>query len=242
MFWETVTNLASSALYMALGIFVFIFWSPEIGYRAIASLSLAGMWTLALKDLLKIPRPPEVLWKVEARGYGFPSGHASTSTAFFGSLAVNSRNKVLMVIAALLISLISYSRIALRVHYPLDVIGGIGLGILAILISTLEMKTLKMISAVNAVTLVPLGFYLGVSRYEYYALAGLILGLSLMPRDVYKIKNMSMKCKITSFIIVGIISAIAMLLSKSFFFFSIPSFFVVGLSIAYVPYSLLRRC
>ena len=242
MFWETITSLASSAVYMTLGVLIFIFWSPQLGYRVIASLSLAGMWTLALKNLLKMPRPPEVLWKVKARGYGFPSGHASTVTAFFGSLAVNSRSKALALIALILISLVSYSRIALRVHYPLDVIGGICLGIIAVLISTLDMKKLKLVSVANALLLIPLGLYLGINRYEHYALAGLILGLSLMPKDVERIRTMFVKCKIISFIIVGLISVVALFLSKKFFLLSAPSFFVAGLSIAYVPYSLSRKC
>ncbi len=242
MFWETITNVVSSALYMALGIFIFIFWKPELGYRVIASLSFAGMWTLALKNILKMPRPPEILWKVKAKGYGFPSGHASTSTAFFGSLAVNSRSKFILVIAIILIALISYSRIVLRVHYPLDVIGGICLGLIAIGLSTIELNKLKVISVINAIIMVLLGLIVGIHRYEHYALAGLILGLSLMPKDVNKIERMFIKCKIVAYALVGIISAIALVISKRYFLLSMPSFFLVGVAIAYLPYIMARRC
>ena len=58
--------------------------------------------------------------------YGFFSAHASNSfsLAIFFGLLLRSSNKLLILLFALYAFLISYSRIYLGVHYPIDIIVG----------------------------------------------------------------------------------------------------------------------
>ena len=57
-----------------------------------------------------------------------PNGHHGVDTAW-GFLAVRLHSRAFRVVAMLLIVLISLSRLALGVHFPQDVIGGILLGL-----------------------------------------------------------------------------------------------------------------
>jgi membrane-associated phospholipid phosphatase len=102
----------------------------------------------ALKGLFELPRPtgagsvatmawlPTLLVPVfenaaTADGYGFPSGHALGTTLVWGgwALAIDSRSRRLrFAIATVVVGLVSISRLALGVHYAVDVIAGIVIG------------------------------------------------------------------------------------------------------------------
>jgi undecaprenyl-diphosphatase len=77
---------------------------------------------------------PSLLRLVEISGFSFPSGHATGSTIFFGSLIaiINKTNlghkSILYALCAFFILMISSSRVYLGVHYPTDIIAGIALG------------------------------------------------------------------------------------------------------------------
>jgi len=94
-----------------------------------------------LKHLLKVPRPEHML--VIEDGYRFPSGHA-TMAAVVMSLGIYYAHKhiqsrplrlMLYVCAVGWYLLISYSRLYLNVHYPIDVIAGGAIGIIATIIA-----------------------------------------------------------------------------------------------------------
>ncbi len=65
---------------------------------------------------------------------GFPSGHATAATAFFGALmylAASLRPPTRIVVRAgsvLLILLVALARVILRAHWPVDALAGIALG------------------------------------------------------------------------------------------------------------------
>jgi len=63
--------------------------------------------------------------------YGFFSAHASNSfsLAIFFGLLLFKKNKLLILLFALYAFLISYSRIYLGVHYPIDILIGVFVGI-----------------------------------------------------------------------------------------------------------------
>jgi undecaprenyl-diphosphatase len=72
--------------------------------------------------------------------YGFVSSHATNSMAlmFFLNLTLLHRNRPMKFVMAVYVILVSYSRIYVGVHYPLDILAGWLLGILiAMLISVL---------------------------------------------------------------------------------------------------------
>ncbi|MDT8716495.1 phosphatase PAP2 family protein [Clostridium sp. 19966] len=86
-----------------------------------------------IKHIVKRSRPfteivDEKLLIARPVTYSFPSGHSASSFAA-ASIFVNMNNWISS-IAVMIAILIAFSRLYLKVHYPLDVFSGILLGIL----------------------------------------------------------------------------------------------------------------
>lgn len=83
---------------------------------------------LGLKHFFGLPRPP-----ISPRGdLGFPSGHALGSTAFWGGVAVLAdrwRWRRRLAAAGVVIAVVSASRVLIGVHYLVDVVAGVAIGI-----------------------------------------------------------------------------------------------------------------
>ncbi len=105
--------------------------------------------TGALKSVFTIPRPPVTVETpagsgllarlyesaATASGYGFPSGHAIGSTAVYGTAALlvtRGRRRTRLLVAGLLVAVVSVSRIALGVHYLVDVVAGVLVGLVLV--------------------------------------------------------------------------------------------------------------
>lgn len=74
--------------------------------------------------------PPDILRHyrfTELDSYGFPSGHTSTTVAFWGSLASVFQRKALWVTLAIMTILMGISRLYLPKHFLADVLGGFAL-------------------------------------------------------------------------------------------------------------------
>ncbi|MFH1145780.1 MAG: phosphatase PAP2 family protein [bacterium] len=91
--------------------------------------------TLGFKELFQQVRPFVDQTLTNEYGFSFPSGHAMAALYFYGMLAwlcaknLNSSSKIIVWIAYSIIALaIGWSRIALGVHWPIDVLGGWLLG------------------------------------------------------------------------------------------------------------------
>ena len=126
--WRIVTFGGTLPFYLLALPIAFHWLGPRRGVGLIASLAVTVAATDALKDLLDLPRPPRELWLVEAEGPGFPSGHASSSASFWGYLALARPTPYTFIASILVPGLVGASRIALNVHYPHDVAGGLLLG------------------------------------------------------------------------------------------------------------------
>lgn len=102
--------------------------------------------TYTLKYTLKIPRPDTML--VAATDYRFPSGHATMAAVVmslgihYAHIHVKSKylRYLLYTFAIAWYLLISYSRLYLGVHYPIDVIAG---GIIGSLSAYITLKIFK---------------------------------------------------------------------------------------------------
>lgn len=84
-----------------------------------------------LKATFALPRPPAELHAVVPSEYGFPSGHTMAATVFWGAVALWTdvgRRRLRFGAAAAVVSLVGVSRLALGVHYLVDVLASIGFG------------------------------------------------------------------------------------------------------------------
>jgi undecaprenyl-diphosphatase len=103
---------------------------------AIVTLSTFGAAIIENIDKVLVGRPrPPVRHLEFVTSASFPSGHATQSTALYGSLLfvaltrLPEKSRLLLVLpAVLLVSAICFSRVYLGVHYPTDVGAGVLLG------------------------------------------------------------------------------------------------------------------
>lgn len=116
---------------------LFLFWNNKPWALRTLVISIGGVSLMGLlKNLFARHRPTAPM--VEGiTNYGFPSGHAMMSVAFYGLLMVfflsYTNNKWLKqaVVFFLLLAIITigFSRIYLRLHYTTDVVAGYSVGL-----------------------------------------------------------------------------------------------------------------
>lgn len=133
-----------------------LYWFDATRREEIATIAgawLAGMGLyLGLKELFAFPRPDTPLAEPDvypsfvqpvyeatalATGYGFPSGHAvGTTIVYFGLaavLAVGTRRQRVAGAAAI-VGTVCFTRVALGVHYLVDVVAGVAVGFCLLLV------------------------------------------------------------------------------------------------------------
>lgn len=98
-----------------------------------------------LKSSFAIERPIghgglESLRVHTAEGYAFPSGHSQGAASFWFALLWLFRKPWLVGVCLTLIFLVAISRLYLAVHWPVDVIAGVGFGIVWVLIANAYMQ------------------------------------------------------------------------------------------------------
>ncbi len=193
-----LTELGSEQAYIVLLLIAYIGVDAGSG-RRLAVYFLAGFYlNEQLKALFHTPRPftiepgivrsPAAL--ATAQGSGFPSGHAQSSTTFWGLAAIYGRRAWLTVVAVALVTLVSISRLYLGVHLPVDILGGILVG-LAVVSAAAAVDRLRLAPRRSSVLLVGLGLPLAVhlllptpdSGVMMGALAAFVIGPELFPHS-----------------------------------------------------------
>ncbi len=163
--------------------------AKKIFYRLVSSLLVSGVLNLFLKLIIARPRPfrvsPDIVKMSSGGGFSFPSGHTTEVFVLVFVLwpFVNKGVRALLLIWALFIS---YSRVALGVHYPTDVAGGVAVAALAVWLSRRLWKNF-----VHFKTLMLAGLFLGTltahaQREEEINLripGGVLSGTLLLPAD-----------------------------------------------------------
>lgn len=131
--------------------------SLKIPVVALGSITL----NIVLKYFFDRERPMSPL--VEASGLSFPSGHSMVAASFYGLLIYmvwhNVRNvhlrNTLIVLLAVFVILIGFSRVYLRVHYASDVLAGFAAGFLWVIIG---LTTLRRIERFSGKEITPMVF------------------------------------------------------------------------------------
>ncbi len=136
-FFQGVSRLGSSQVYIALLLVLYLGVDARLGQRVGIFLLFGFYLNFQLKGLVGTGRPflidPSVGRTPEAiptSGPGFPSAHAQLSLTFWGYTAWWLRRPWLWGLAAILVGLISLSRLYLGMHFLVDVLGGLALGAL----------------------------------------------------------------------------------------------------------------
>ncbi|AKQ45858.1 phosphoesterase [Rufibacter radiotolerans] len=101
------------------------------------------------KKIISRDRPEEIVAFYPEHNFSFPSGHATTAISLYGMLAYfayrhakkTKERTVVLIVSALLILLVGFSRIYLGVHFLSDVLAGFLLGAMWILMGVSLMET-----------------------------------------------------------------------------------------------------
>lgn len=134
MIWFSKAGTFGTIWWLICVPFLFIPQWRLTGFNFIFSLCIAHLTgQIIIKNLVKRVRPchsldDDDLIVDRPRYYSFPSGHTGASFAMVGVALIRCRLLVFMPVL-ILASLISFSRIYLRVHYLTDVIAGAILGL-----------------------------------------------------------------------------------------------------------------
>jgi membrane-associated phospholipid phosphatase len=104
----------------------------NVGYQLIMVFIAAALISFALKNILIRERPfvtyPDIEKLSEAGSSSFPSGHTLETFAIVVAISIAIPKKKIIIPLFCWALLVAYSRMALGVHYPGDVIGGMIIG------------------------------------------------------------------------------------------------------------------
>ncbi|MBI2791365.1 MAG: phosphatase PAP2 family protein [Gammaproteobacteria bacterium] len=119
--------------YVLASIFLigFFFINKKIFSRTLLLVLFTMIYNVYLKSIWKMPLPPPL------EGWGFPSGHMHTAVVFWGWLAYEYHKAWYYEITFFLLCLIGYGILYHGYHYPIDILGAIGFGLLSIILYAL---------------------------------------------------------------------------------------------------------
>ena len=142
-FFETVTHLGEETVFLVISIVFFWCINKREGYFILLTGLLGTLFNQAAKLACRVPRPwvidPEFQpignSKIEATGYSFPSGHTQNTSTTFGCIAsYNRKKRWVLVLSLAVIVLVSFSRMYLGVHTPLDVFVSLAISFLLVML------------------------------------------------------------------------------------------------------------
>ncbi len=126
-----------------------LYWSgyAVIGARLTCGILMSTIVFGCCRHFFISPRPyweyQNLFQGVTERAHGMPSGHSQNAIVFWGLSAWSIRKISFWLIALMISMTIAVSRLFLAVHYPVQVLAGLGLGILFLFLwSILETRIL----------------------------------------------------------------------------------------------------
>ncbi|MFX0156169.1 MAG: phosphatase PAP2 family protein [Candidatus Hodarchaeota archaeon] len=226
-FFRFITEFGGTLLYLV--IFFSVFWG--IDKKIAKSLFLvyvtSNFVNYYAKAIIANERPPESQWLlIGASHLSTPSGHAMSSTVFWGYISMKAKRIVMWIISIVVITLVGLSRIYLGVHWVGDVLTGWLFGLMILLFAWIfEEKVDDLVSKHNAfyiyIGLAVLGLIFMIftdiiyqSTYNFGTPGGQMIGLGLGFALEHKYVNFEItyqlgeKWKIILRILIGILFVI----------------------------------
>ena len=141
VFFSIFTALGEEFIIAAIIAVVYICFSKRVGEQALVTVMTASCITAGVKSAVRRLRPYAVgdVTRVEIDNalvstmdldadMSFPSGHATATSAFFGTLSLRFRRLAVILPCVLFTLLVMLSRLYFGVHYFTDVLTGLVIG------------------------------------------------------------------------------------------------------------------
>lgn len=135
----TLTYLGSIYAYITFLTLYYWLVDPQRGRQLGILMSLTYVTNLLVKDWSDRERPFEInpsiaseSAKKTAEMASFPSGHAQSSVTFWFFLAWYHHRIWLWGLGVIIVALVSFSRLYLGVHYPIDIVIGLSMGLVMV--------------------------------------------------------------------------------------------------------------
>lgn len=128
--FEALTELGNEKLYLVVLTLIYLSYDKRMGRRMCLVFFLIVYVTDVLKHLVQDPRPPSNAERDEpVSGYGFPSGHTTTSVTFYGYILLSQEGRSryrhpLTVVCLFAMVAVPVSRLVIGAHDVQDVAGG----------------------------------------------------------------------------------------------------------------------
>ena len=159
-FFRFITEFGGTLIYLA--IFFILYWgiNKNLARNLLLVYVASNFVNFYAKTIIGRERPPESNWLlIGASHLSTPSGHAQSSSTFWGYLAVKSNRAIMWIISIAIIILVGLSRIYLGVHWFGDVLTGWLFGIIILdIILILESHIKNFVSRYNIILI-----YLGLA-------------------------------------------------------------------------------
>lgn len=208
-FFRYITELGGTLTYFA--IFFVIYWGVDkkMAKSLLFVYVSSNIVNFYAKAIIANPRPDESEWiLIGASHLSTPSGHAMSSTVFWGFSALKIKRISMWIASILIIILVGLSRIYLGVHWLGDVLAGWLFGIILIqIVVILEEHIGSFVSKYNIIHiylgLTILGFILTIlteifytSTYNFGTPGGQMMGLGIGFALEHKYVNFEEKSKL----------------------------------------------
>lgn len=138
MFWSNLTLLAGFPSEILILTLILIAAGKRNWRRVLIAVLAFSLFRLAGEIIKEGTAIPRICWQAGVKtlipcpdSFAFPSGHALGSAMLAMIVSLTHRRKLIIVLIWGLVLLIAASRIAVGVHSPVDVTGGIIMGIVS---------------------------------------------------------------------------------------------------------------
>lgn len=139
--WSNITVLGDTMTLLCL-LLPFVGRRPDLVWSIMVAVIVVSVLIHGAKLVFDMPRPPYVLDGADLRVIGFraisgsfPSGHSAAAFAFAGAVCVMRFPLAAKVVVLLAASAVGLSRVAVGIHWPLDVVAGALIGWLGVMLS-----------------------------------------------------------------------------------------------------------
>ncbi len=140
--FTAITYFGDGLVFIIIGATLFFIYDKRFAKNLMLVLLGSNYFDMFLRDIFQDPRPASNAIRANETGYGFPSGHAQSSTVTYGYLAFHTQKnyaqekwyKYIPWIFLVVIYLAAISRQIIGVHDVEDIVGGLLIGISFLLI------------------------------------------------------------------------------------------------------------